>query len=128
MKNIIKLYHYSKAYIPDKINPIYFGSNSYTRGDLKACSIARVFYYIKDDYIPEYYIKGWQYKYIVKINKSSIYDLRIDDLGLIDKFRGNIPDLLYYIKTKYKGVIYNLGDYDVAILFKAVKYNQIIRR
>lgn len=127
-KKILTLYHYSKEYIPNKIDPIYFGSNSYTRADLRTCKVARSFYYIKDSYIPEFYIKGWQYKYIVKIDKSKLYDLRIDKLGLIDKFKGNIPDLLYYIKKRYKGAIYNLGSYNIAILFEAVKYKKIIKR
>ena len=124
----MNLYHYSKAYIPEKINPIYFGSNGYTRADKRTCGLARAFYYTKDNYIPEYYIQGCQYKYIVKIDKGSIYNLKTDKLGLVKKFKGNIPDLLYYIKKKYIGCIYNLGNYDVVILFKAVKYDKIIER
>lgn len=127
-KNILTLYHYSKAYIPNKIDPLYFGSNSYTRADKRTCGLARAFYYIQDNYIPEYYIKNWQYKYIAYIPKILLYDLRIDKLGLVDRFKSNIPDLLLYIKARYKGAIYNLGGYNVVILFYTVKYSSITKR
>ncbi len=127
-KDILTLYHYSRAKIPYKIDPKHFGSNGYTRADKRTCGLARVFYYIQGNFIPEYYLKGWQYKYIVKIDKGKVYDLRIDKLGLIDRFKGNIPDLLYYIKASYKGAIYNLGIYDICILFETIKYNQVIDR
>jgi hypothetical protein len=127
-KDILTLYHYSKAKIPCKIDPKHFGSNGYTRADLQTCRLARAFYYIKDNSIPEYYIKGWEYKYIAYIDKCLLYDLRIDPLKLIDRFKNNIPDLLLYIKSKYKGAIYNLGGYDVVILFYTVKYDKIINR
>jgi len=128
MTKKLTLYHYNKVKIKNRIDPKHFGVNGYTRADKRACGLGRAFYYTQGQYIPEYYIRGWNYKYIVKIDKSSIYDLRIDKLGLINRFKGNISDLLYHIKKHYKGAIYNLGNYDICILFKAVKYNQIINR
>lgn len=122
----MRLYHYSNQYIKDYINPNLFGHNNYTSGDLKVCGINRSFYYTEADIIPEHRFKHCQYKYIIDIPDNDIYDLRADDLKLIDRYNGNISDILLYIKKHYKGCIYNLG-YDIVILFEPITYREVIK-
>lgn len=116
----MKLYHYSRTNIKDKIKVKYFGNNSYTFND-KKYNIDRSFFYI-DDNIPEYKLKNCKYKYTVEIDKNKIYDLKVDKLNLKYKYN-DITKLLQYIKDNYIGCLYNVG-FDIVVLFYDIEYQK----
>jgi len=119
MKNKVKLYHYSNRDIKDTITPNNFGENCYTFNDKKISNIKRVFYYLGNSQV-EWRFKSCQYKYTVEIDKSKLYDLRIDKKRYIKKYK-SIDRLLWNIKKQYDGTIYNIGGLNIAIAFKDLK-------
>lgn len=117
---MLKLYHYSHKDIPDKIKVKHFGNNAFTSYSQELCSLKRSYFYL-DDNKKEYIFKGSQFKYIVKINKKSLYDLRKDKLNLKKRFCDCYFYLLIHLKKiGYKGII-GFNGFDVAQLFYDVK-------
>ena len=116
----MRLYHYSDINIEDKLKVDYFGFNYYTFNDKKISDIKRLFFFINED-IPEFRFKHSRYKYIAEIEENLLYNLIIDNQGLISRFK-SIAELLYYLSQRYKGCIYNLGRYNVVILFEDISF------
>jgi len=116
----LKLYHLSNKNINNHISINYFCDNNYTLNDYKSSKIKRAFYYTNLKNI-EYHFKFYKYLYTVEINKKHIYNLDIDTLKLKNKFN-NINDLLIYLKKRYTGIFYSIGNLKIAVLFKSIKY------
>lgn len=117
-KNYITLYHYSDKKISGKLMPRYFGDNPYTFNDLKSCSIKRLFFYLERN--PEISLSACQFLYTCRIDKSCLYDLKSDVKGYIKRYNTITEILSAIIKDNYRGIIYSLGSYDVACLFKSI--------
>ncbi len=126
----VNLYHYSNRDIKGNIQVKYFGDNSYTKNDIKACNIKRAFYYIGKSKI-EYTFNYSKYLYITKVNKNKLYNLDIDKKKLKEKFTTknldivDITKLLKHIKKRYTGVIYNNN---IACVFNDIPYTKKIKR
>ena len=121
------LYHYTDKNIKNKLKIKFFGNNYYTNNDKNISDVKRIFFYtINRPY--EYLLSDTKYCYITKIKNKYIYDLKIDIKKLKYKYQGNINKLLKYIKKKYKGCIYNVGNYDIVILFKDIKILKKLKR
>lgn len=114
----MKLYHFSNKDIKDKISVNFFGNNSYSFND-KKYNVNRSFFYTSKN-IPEYHLEGSKYCYIVNIDDDKIYNLIDDKENLKQKFT-DITNLLLYIKSKYLGVLYNVG-FDVVCLFDNINF------
>ena len=122
-KNIL-LYHYTNIKISGTLTPRYFGENSYTSGDLRTSSVKRLFFYTEPK--PEYLLAGSRFLYTCRIDEKKIYNLIEDKKQYLKNQNPNADTfnftlLLNKIKKNYSGVKYNLGTYNVIILFKAVK-------
>ena len=118
MKNL-KIYHYSNQDFKGKIEPSYFGLNSYSKSSYRDSDIDRSFFYIGKG--KEYFLNGTKFCYIVEIEQSKIYDLTKD----IKNFKAickDFTDILSTVKKLgYYGIKGNNG-FDVVCLFKAIKY------
>ncbi len=124
--NKIKLYHYSDINIPSKIKVKYFGKNHYTLNDVKSCNIKRAFFFL-DNYNHEPSFLSNDYTYIVEVNKNRLYDLRKDKDNLYLGF-SNIFELVKYVKKHYIGIIYNIGNWDIANIFYDISYTKKVKR
>lgn len=115
----MKVYHYSDKENIKILKPSFFGSNSWSIAENRACSIPRVFFYAKGSAV-EKNIASQQYKYCASIPDNKIYDITKDKEGfLIGRF--NIAEAIYYISKKYKYIKYNIGDLIIINSFISVK-------
>ena len=111
--------HYSDKNFKGKIEPKYFGSNSYTQNSVKEASIARSFFYIGRG--REYFLNGAKYRYTAEIDNHKIYNLEIDNKNL-KAICKNFEDILKRVKfLGYRGIRGNNG-YDIVCLFYPLKY------
>jgi hypothetical protein len=118
----MKIYHPSNRKF--KIVKVkYFGEHNYTKNDMKASLIPRSFWYRKCE-IPELRFKNCKYTYVTKIPKCHLYNLKIDAENYIKKYK-SIDEMLFQIKKKWKGVLYNV-EYDMIALFYDTKPIKII--
>jgi len=117
------LYHYTDK----KVNTLkvkYAFNNSYSKSDLKACNIKRLFFYTDLKY-KESFFNTSLYCYTINIKDKYIYDLTSDKKQLKNKYN-NIYNIINKIKKlKYKGILYNVG-FNVVNLFNDVKVNKSI--
>ena len=119
------LYHPSNKKF-DIVKIKYFGENSYTFGDVKVSTIPRTFWYLTPN-IPENRLSNTRYLYVAEIELYHLYDFRNKNFDLLRKFR-TLDEFLIYIKKHYKGIIYNLGVYDMVAIFYDIKPIKIIKR
>jgi hypothetical protein len=119
---MINIYHYSDRYFSGYIKPDFFGLNSYTDNSKKLSGVKRSFFYI-DKKSREYYLAGCKYCYISKVDKNKIYNLDIDNLGIVKNLKLH-KDIHIEIKRRgYIGISGNNG-FNCIILFKAIKINK----
>lgn len=121
--NKLILYHYSNKKL-DNVKVSYFGNNSFTFNDVKACKIKRSFFYTDDNYKEAFFYNSG-YKHIISIDKKLLYDLQTDKDKLKARYR-DITSLLLHCKRYYKGIIYNVG-YEVISLFYDVRVKEVIQ-
>jgi hypothetical protein len=123
---MIKLYHYSHKDISDKIKVKHFGENAFTSYSQELCSLKRSYFYLLGSK-KEFLFNGSKFKYIVNINKNSLYDLKKDKLNLKKRFCDCYFYLLIHLKKSgYKGII-GFNGFDVAQLFYDVKIAKKIK-
>ena len=113
---MIKLYHYSNKNFKGKIDPLYFGSNSYSRNSCRVSGVKRVYFYL-DRSSREYYFNGCKYLYIAEVKGGLLYDINIDPLQLAGVGRDIFAEAK---KRGYIGIIGNNG-FGCAVIFKALK-------
>lgn len=118
----MNIYHPSNTLF-DIVKIKYFGTNCYTKADVRASSLPRTFWYLTKK-IPEKRFDTVKYIYEAKINVRDLYDLRKDKNKFIT-CPLNIDQLLRKIKRKYIGVIYNVIHYDIIAIFKDLKIDKI---
>jgi hypothetical protein len=119
MKNYIILYHYSNKDFTGYIRPAFFGDNAYTDKSVKVSEIKRSYYYI-DRTNKEYYFDRAKYCYIVKVNQARLYNIDLDNQGIIKRLKIG-QDLYREVKKNdYQGIITYKG-IQQAVLFKSVK-------
>ena len=117
--NNLKLYHYSNQDFKGKIEPSFFGLNSYSKSSYRDSDIDRSFFYIGKG--KEYFLNGTKFCYIVEIEQSKIYDLT-KDIKNFKTICKDFTDILSTVKKLgYYGIKGNNG-FDVVCLFKAIKY------
>ena len=121
----ITLYHYSNNKINGKLLPDFFGYNSYTDNDIKSCNIKRIFFYDKKN--PEYLLSSYSFLYTCRILKNQLYNITIDPAGYIKRYN-SLYQAINVIKSRYKGIIYRIGDYNIINAFYAINSNKIERR
>jgi hypothetical protein len=120
-KGKLELYHFSKADLK-KVNPSFFGLNSYTVNDSRF-KVKRAFFYTVPQAL-EYRFKGLA-MYRARVNAGQVYNLIADRRGLKLKYGGNIEGLLNCIKKEYKGLLYEAGGLLIASLFYSVKVEKV---
>jgi hypothetical protein len=115
---LIKLYHYSNTDFKGKVDPEFFGENSYSNNSARVSGIKRSYFYTRlGD--REGFFRGCRFCYAVEVEESRLYNLIKDDLKICKDL--GIKDIFYYLKKKgYIGVI-GFNGFRVAELFKAVK-------
>jgi len=123
--NYLTLYHYSNNKIKGKLLPDFFGNNSYTDNDIKSCNIKRIFFYDKKN--PEYLLSNCSFLYTCRILKNQLYNITIDPAGYIKRYN-SLYQAINVIKSRYKGIIYRIGDYNIINIFYAINSNKIERR
>ena len=118
MIKLIKIYHYTDTDFKGKVDPKFFGENSYSNNSARLSGIKRSYYYIRPG-DQEHFFKGCRFCYIAEVEESRLYNLIKDDLNICKDL--GIKDIFYYLKKKgYIGVI-GFNGFRVAELFKAVK-------
>jgi len=116
--NKLTIYHYSSRDFKGKIDPKYFGLNSYTRESVKEAEIDRAFFYVGRG--REIFLSGAKFCYIAEIEPGKIYDLEKDPKNFKEKFTFN--EILTKIKNLgFYGISGNNG-FKVICLFKVIKY------
>ncbi len=121
----LKLYHYSNTDLK-KVKPTFFGYNSYTFNDVKVSKVKRAFYYLAGSGL-EHSLGNCRHKYTTDIKRSRLYDLRQDKASYISRYNNDIDGLLKHIRKGYDGAIYNIGNLDIAILFKTLKVKREVQ-
>jgi len=115
----MKIYHFTNKNIKT-VEVKHFGENIPTINDTRVNKIERSFFYF------EPVAKEEQFKnkkcYVADVNEDEIYDLSIDNNKIIRSFN-NIDDLFEYIRSKYKGIIYKVGE-PICILFHDIKVKE----
>lgn len=125
--NKLKLYHYSNADFKGKIEPKYFGINSYTVNSARLCGFKRSYFYIEPSK-KEVFFNGVKFLYIAEVNINKLYNLNIDKLKLWanNSNEANLYNIFKILRKKgYIGIIGNNG-LKIAGLFKAIKIKQKI--
>ena len=124
-KKYITLYHYTNEKISGRLTPRYFGNNSYTQNDVNACNVRRIFFYTVPK--PEALLAGSRFLYTCRILKNQLYNITIDPAGYIKRYN-SLYQAINVIKSRYKGIIYRIGDYNIINIFYAINSNKIERR
>ena len=137
----VVLYHYADPYSleneygtrePEKftLNTANFGKSYFSRKEMEASSVPRVFFYVNLDDV-EKIVVGGRVLYTTEVPISQIYDLKTDPEGYIKKvmhptygLRKGIEynELLEFIrdKTPFKGVFYG-NQFDVVSWFEPIE-------
>ena len=116
----MKIYHPSDTKF-DTVKVEYFGEHSYTMNELKISNICRSFWYTE---LPT----SEKYVYVIEINDDQIYDLRKDELKVLQK-QFTIHQALMFLKDLYTGVLYSCGnDTEVIAIFKDMNPQKVIER
>jgi len=113
----MRLFHFSNKNL-DTLKPDFQGENSYSK-NISADSIKRIFFYNEPE-PQECYLEGTKYLYEVNVADSRLYNLIEDKDNLVDRFKGDIFDLLQYIREHYLGCFYDCG-FKCFILFNAIE-------
>lgn len=113
----MKIYHPSDTKF-DTVKVEHFGEHNHTMNDVKASSIKRSFWYTELP-ISEKYI------YVTEIDDDQIYDLRKDELKVLQK-QPTIHQALVFLKELYTGVLYSrINNAGVIAIFKDMKPTEI---
>jgi hypothetical protein len=121
---MLKLYHYSKADIKEKLKISFYGDNYYTKNDCNITSIKRLFFYTEPK--QETLLRDCQYLYISYIQEYLIYDLDKDIIGYKNKYKTITDILKAIIKKGFKGVSYSIGN-KIINLFYDIKFKQKLK-
>jgi hypothetical protein len=108
----VLMYHFAKIDQPSIVlNPDMFGSNSWTRGDIRVSDMPRVFFYLNLDDKERFFLSHTLYTTKVKV--TDLYDIVADPLKIKAKLREenngvlNVDMLLRNAKERgFKGVYY----------------------
>lgn len=116
----MKLYHYSKNENLKEVSPAFFGGNSFTANDKNVSDIPRSFFYTKQGEKESFFACGTCYT--ARIEDCQVYDLRKDNLNVLQAFREHkttLNDVLYYLRNQIgvSGVLYVSGGYEIVNLF-----------
>jgi len=121
----MKLYHYSSIEKDSfVVSPKKFGDNYHSNNEVNASSVPRTFFYLnpkdKESFFNRFPL------YVGEVSDSFIYDLGSDPANL--KSKGwTVDKLLKNIKTKFKGVKYNVG-FDIVSLFVPLEVERVRRK
>ena len=134
-KGKIKIYHYltwNSAFQPPKtivLDPKLFGKNSYTKNDVNASSVNRIFFYLNPEEKEKFFNK--QPLYVATIDAKDIYDLLDDPLNFKKEIKSKnngvlaVGSLIVRVKNNrkptYKGYYSQPGDRHVIGIFYPIE-------
>lgn len=129
---MIDLFHYNSSEEDSIVlSPDFFGKSSFSRNEIKASSVKRIFLYV-DIVDKEHFFNGLNHVFRSSVSRSQIIDISKDEGGYIKKSRENnqgvtnIDEALQNIvKDGYDGIFYITSNMYVVNWFKPIKMYRV---